>query len=155
MFFVAVVDFADLSLGMLLLHAFTFDPNWIKPRGKSKVVVHFDGACLMCSRAIRFMAEEDRAVRFRFKPLEGGSELDSMRVDLDGKSYQYSDAVLAILDGLGGHWRVMCLAGRMIPRPLRDGLYRFIAGRRYRWFGKTDACGLPSEGLRLRMMGSE
>lgn len=152
---VAVVDFADLSIGMLMLHAFTFDPDWIKPRGKGKVVVHFDGSCMMCSGAIRFMAEQDHAVRFRFKALENGSELDSMCVDLDGRSYRYSDAVLVILDALGGHWRVLSCAGRTIPRPIRDGIYRFIASRRHRWFGKSDACGLPSEGLRLRMMTHE
>ncbi len=152
---VAVVDFADLSIGMLMLHAFTFDPTWIKPRGKGRVIVHFDGECLMCSRAIRFIADEDRAVRFRFKALEGGSDLKTMRVDLNGNHYEYSDAALAVLDGLGGHWRLMAWFGWVIPRPVRNGVYRFIADRRYRWFGKTDACGLPSEELRQRMLLSE
>lgn len=29
---VLVIDFADLSLGMVMLHLFTFDPGWIPPR---------------------------------------------------------------------------------------------------------------------------
>ncbi len=27
----ALIDFADLSFGMVILHLFTFDPGWIRP----------------------------------------------------------------------------------------------------------------------------
>ncbi len=148
----AVVDFADLSLGMLMLHLFTFDPAWRRPRGEKPVIVRFDGECLMCSRSIRFIADEDRAGLVRFKALESAGEPETMLVETGGRVLDRSDAVLAILDALGGHWRALALAGRLLPRPLRDALYRFVAKRRYRWFGKGDACALPSEALRKRMV---
>lgn len=148
----AVVDFADLSLGMLMLHLFTFDPAWLRPRGEKPVIVRFDGECLMCSRSIRFIADEDRGGLVRFKALESAGEPETMLVETGGRVLDRSDAVLAILDALGGHWRALALAGRLLPRPLRDALYRFVAKRRYRWFGKGDACALPSEALRERMV---
>jgi predicted DCC family thiol-disulfide oxidoreductase YuxK len=148
----AVVDFADLSFGMLMLHLFTFDPEWLPPRGTAPLVVRFDGECLMCSRTIRFVAAEDRAGIIRFKPLDAEGEPDSMLVETGGRVLDRSSGVLAILGALGGHWRAMALAGRLIPRPLRDLLYRFIARHRYRWFGKGDACGLPSEALKERLL---
>lgn len=151
---IAVVDFADLSLGMLMIHLFTFDPAWLKPRGTAPVVVRFDGECLMCSRTIRFVAAEDRAGLIRFKALdvEGDEAPDTMLVETGDRTLDRSDGVLAILSALGGHWRALAMAGRLIPRPLRDALYGFIARRRYRWFGKGDACALPSEALRERLV---
>ncbi|MCH7227678.1 DCC1-like thiol-disulfide oxidoreductase family protein [Haloferula sp. A504] len=151
---IAVVDFADLSLGMLMLHLFTFDPAWLKPLPSEPILVRFDGDCLMCSSTIRFVADEDRAKLVRFKPLEveDGEEPDTMLVDAAGRTLDRSDGVLAILSVLGGHWRAMAMAGRLIPRPLRDALYRFIARNRYRWFGKGNACALPSEALRERLL---
>lgn len=54
-----------------------------------------------------------------------------------------SDAVLSIYQGLGWPWRILS-ALRIIPRALRDPVYRFIARNRYRIFGKRDACWLPT-----------
>jgi predicted DCC family thiol-disulfide oxidoreductase YuxK len=60
--------------------------------------------------------------------------------------------VLAILDTLGGHWRIFAMTARLVPRPIRDMLYNFIASHRYGWFGKGDACSLPSEALKKRLI---
>ncbi len=162
---VMLVDFADLSLGMLIIHAFTFDPAWLPARrGKNPpLVLAFDGECLMCSGAIRFLAGEDAADALRFVPLQGprGQEVErkagdgplkTMLLECDGAILARSDGVLRVLDALGGHWRVLATAGRLIPRPLRDAAYNFIAARRHRWFGKGDACALPDEALRARLL---
>ncbi len=151
---IAVVDFADLSFGMLMLHLFTFDPRWLKPKATSLILVRFDGECLMCSGSIRFLADEDRGEYLRFTPLKvpPGTAPDTMLVEKDGRTLDRSDAILAILDALGGHWRAMGMAGRMIPRTLRDAVYRFIARNRYRWFGKGNACSLPGEALTKRLV---
>jgi predicted DCC family thiol-disulfide oxidoreductase YuxK len=130
----------------------TPDPTPSAPPEPARVVVRFDGACLLCSRGIRFIAERDRADRIRFKALEGGGEPDSMQVETGGRVLDRSDAVIAILDALGGPWRALALLGRGVPRPWRDGLYRFVAARRYRWFGKGNACALPGEALRKRLL---
>jgi predicted DCC family thiol-disulfide oxidoreductase YuxK len=147
---IAVIDFADLSLGMLMVHLFTFDPAWLKPRGP--IVVRFDGLCLMCSHTIRFLATEDRAALIRFQPLQGNNTPDSMLVEIDNRTLDRSDAALAILNALGGHWRALALCGTLIPRFLRDRLYDFIASHRYQWFGKADSCSLPGEEVTRRML---
>ena len=52
---------------------------------------------------------------------------------------EQSDAVIAIALRLGGVWSLLG-AARLVPRGLRDALYRAVARRRYRWFGAEDAC---------------
>jgi len=151
---IVVVDFADLSFGMLMLHLFTFDPRWLRAKATSPVLVRFDGECLMCSGSIRFLADEDHGEWLRFTPLKvpPGSAPETMLVEKDGRTLDRSDAILAVLETLGGHWRAMAMAGRLIPRFLRDAVYRFIARNRYRWFGKGNACSLPGEALTKRLV---
>ena len=70
--------------------------------------------------------------------------------DRDGL-HRKSDAVLRILVGLGGPWRLLGLL-RLVPRPLRDIAYDFIARNRYRWFGKRDTCRMPTPEERERFL---
>ena len=63
-----------------------------------------------------------------------------------------SDAILAILDDLGGFWRLLGFA-RFAPRALRDRLYDWIARGRYRWFGRLEVCQLPGEGQENLFLG--
>jgi predicted DCC family thiol-disulfide oxidoreductase YuxK len=62
-----------------------------------------------------------------------------------------SDAVLAVTSRLGMPWRLLTIA-RIIPRPLRDAAYRWIARNRHQWFGGADSCHLPSPALREQML---
>ena len=157
---IAVVDFADLSLGMLMIHLFTFDPDWLPSRKEGKVVLAFDGDCLMCSGFIRFLADEDRGEVLRFTTLQGepGRRLEgrsgvepmsSMIVSSGDQVFAKSSAVIELLDVLGGMWRVLSWGGRTVPGIFRDRLYNLIAERRTR---APDTCGLPSEGVRARML---
>lgn len=127
------------------------------------ILIAFDGDCLMCSRAIRFTAEHDRHDRIRFTRLQdetgrsmsgafGGAPLDSMLVRSGNRVLDRSEAVIEVLENLGGFWRLPAMLGRLIPKSWRDRLYDFIANRRYQWFGKGDACALPSEAVRRRLM---
>ena len=165
---VLMVDFADLSLGMLMIHLFTFDPAWLPARkGRDQPLkVAFDGDCLLCNRSVHFLAAEDASDTLRFLKLQspygqemmkraGEISLDSMLLEADGKLLSRADGALRILDALGGHWRVLAFLGRCIPRPLRNGIYDFIAARRIAWFGKADACSLPSDAVRARLLSGE
>jgi len=127
------------------------------------IVVAFDGDCLMCSRSIRFLAEHDPKKRLRFVKLQsprghqmeekaGTGALNTALVEADGKVFSRSNAILRAIRELGTGWRILSLLGRCIPRPLRDWAYDFIAARRHTWFGKGDACSMPSEALRERLM---
>jgi predicted DCC family thiol-disulfide oxidoreductase YuxK len=41
---------------------------------------------------------------------------------------------------------------RILPRALRDWLYRLVAKNRYRWFGKSETCMMPTPELRARFL---
>jgi predicted DCC family thiol-disulfide oxidoreductase YuxK len=127
------------------------------------IVVAFDGDCLLCSRSIRFLAEHDPQRRLRFVKLQsprgqnmeeraGTGTLNTALVEADGVVLSRSDAVLRVMRELGGGWRILSALGRCIPRPLRDWAYDFIAARRHKWFGKGDACAMPSDALRERLL---
>ena len=131
-------------------------------------VVLFDGVCGLCNRTVDFLLRADRRDRLRFATLQGpaaasllagrGLPLDLQTViylrHLDGAApelLERSNAILAILRDLGGGWRAAA-ALRIVPRPWRDALYRLVAGRRYRWFGKRDTCRLPTPEERPRFL---
>lgn len=62
---------------------------------------------------------------------------------LDGKQCMtQSDAWIHLMVAAGGGWRLI-RAARVIPRALRDSVYRLIARNRYRWFGRRKTCYLP------------
>ena len=132
--------------------------------GEGKIVVAFDGECLMCSRGIRWLAENDAPDQLRFTRLQsprgrgmekqaGTGDLMTALVEADGRIYSRSDAVLRLCRALEWRFRVISWIGRtFIPRRFRDAAYDFIAARRHRWFGKGDACAMPSEALRVRLL---
>ena len=124
----------------------------------------FDGVCNLCNRSVRFVLARDPRERFVFAPLqsEKGRELLSRAglpldapasiVLLEGeRSYEKSDAVLRILSGLSGLWPLLSLL-RMVPRGLRDALYEWIAANRYRWFGQSAECPVPTPEQRRRFL---
>ena len=131
-------------------------------------VIFYDGVCGLCDRTVRFVLRRDHAGRFRFATLQSdyaaaalarhgrdATDLDSvcLLLDPDGPGERLlakSDAVLAILDGLGGVWR-LAAAARWLPRGWRDAAYDALARRRYRWFGRFDQCPIPSPELRARL----
>jgi predicted DCC family thiol-disulfide oxidoreductase YuxK len=65
---------------------------------------------------------------------------------------QRSDAILRAGRELGGLWSGLSSVGKVIPRPLRDVVYRFVARNRYRVFGKYDTCMLPDPKQRSRFL---
>jgi predicted DCC family thiol-disulfide oxidoreductase YuxK len=64
--------------------------------------------------------------------------------------YVRSDAIVELCRRLGG-WRRVASWGRIIPRPLRDALYNFIARRRHKLLQKQ-ACVIPSAELKARTL---
>jgi len=163
---IALIDFADLSLGMVMLHLFTFDPGWVKPlRTKTAEMIFYDGSCGLCHRAVRFiLAEDRRGEAFRFAPLGGevfhaavtegrcAALPDSLVVlTAEGELLSRSSAVLYVMRRLGGMWRTVALIGRLIPVAWRDGVYDAVARMRYRLFRKPEsACPLLPGHLRSR-----
>jgi predicted DCC family thiol-disulfide oxidoreductase YuxK len=130
-------------------------------------VILFDGHCNLCSGSVRFLIRRDPHARFRFASLQGeaarrlcmeaGAPLhaatkpDSIVLIADGRALERSEAALAIAAYLGFPWRLFAFL-RIVPRPIRDAAYRFVARNRDRWFGRTDACMVPTPELRARFI---
>lgn len=119
----------------------------------SRATVLFDGVCNLCNGAVRFITANDPAGRFEFLSLQSprGAELfgserapESASIVLFdyGRRYEQSDAVLHIALRLRAPWP-LAFALILVPRALRDRVYRWIARNRYRWFGRRDVCTLP------------
>jgi predicted DCC family thiol-disulfide oxidoreductase YuxK len=121
-------------------------------------IIFFDGICTLCDFAVTFVIDNDPAQRFRFAALQStaGQQLLADHPDIVGQDtvllleagqvYTRSEAALRIARHLRG-WQWMW-AFRIIPRVLRDTVYKFVARNRYRWFGKRDSCRIPTPELR-------
>lgn len=123
-------------------------------------IVLYDGVCGLCNRAVQFLLKRDRHDRFRFAPLQSDfaanllqrHDIDPTKLDTvyavvnhgetDEKLLAKGDAFLLFAKVLGGIWNVARL-GRVVPRPIRNWLYDFVAANRYRVFGKAESCMLP------------
>lgn len=163
---VALIDFADLSMGMVMLHLFTCDPAWLAPRRDSRPAqLFYDGDCGLCHRAVRFLLAEDRdGLGFRYAPLasetfarrvsaaERAALPDSLvLVTADGRVWTRSAAVLEAAARLGGLWRLLAGVVRAVPAALLDRAYDFVARIRLRLFARpAEACPVLPADLRAR-----
>lgn len=115
-------------------------------------VVYFDGVCNLCNRLVDFVIRHDRKRRYyRFASLQGetasqrlppaliGPNPETIVVEQGDELRFRSDAILAILSGLGGPWRIFGVL-RVFPRALRDWVYNWVARKRFSWFGRRDTC---------------
>jgi len=127
-------------------------------------VILFDGVCNFCSFWVKFVIRRDLQGKFRFAPLQSPLGREAARaLDLpenppasvilkeDGRYYVRSTATLRILRRLPGIWPLLYLF-IVVPAPLRDLAYKFVANNRYRWFGKNDSCFVPTPEIRGRFL---
>jgi predicted DCC family thiol-disulfide oxidoreductase YuxK len=125
----------------------------------------YDGHCGLCHRAVKFVLKHDRTGKaFRFAPLQGETFAarvlaerraglpDSIVVETaEGALLVRSSAFIHILRRHGGGWRILAAILAVIPRPLRDAAYDFIARIRYSIFGRRDEmCPIVPAELRAR-----
>jgi predicted DCC family thiol-disulfide oxidoreductase YuxK len=137
----------------------------MSPDVPSPEILFYDGHCGLCHRAVKFVLKHDRSgSAFRFAPLQGTTFesriAPGLRAGLpdsivvltnEGAVLVRSDASLHVLRRLGGGWRILANAQAVIPRPLRDLVYDFVARIRYRVFGKRDdLCPIVPPELRAR-----
>ena len=127
-------------------------------------IVVFDGVCNLCAHSVRFILRHEAAPHFQFAPLQspagtrllktfGFSPDDAKTFVLiaDGRPYVRSDAAIRIAKRLKGAWKLVGLV-RVIPRPIRNWMYDVVARNRYRWFGRTEACMVPTPELQSRFL---
>lgn len=164
--FLFLLNFADLTFGMLLFHMFTFDPAWLRARGFSeRAVLFYDGNCAMCHGFVRFLLAEERSGSLRFAPLQGASFTkipEAQRANLpksivldagDGVLSTRSTAVVHILLNMGGLWTLFGALLWCVPLPLRNLGYDMVGAIRYRIFGRSNGlCPIVSPQLSKRLI---
>jgi predicted DCC family thiol-disulfide oxidoreductase YuxK len=137
----------------------------VPPFAEKTETLFYDGHCALCHGAVKFVMKRDGAgTAFRFAPLQGETFRALVPVGqrtglpdsivmhaADGSLLARSDAVVHILERLGGGWRVAGSLLARVPRGLRDRVYDFIARVRYRVFGKReDVCPIVPPEMRKR-----
>jgi predicted DCC family thiol-disulfide oxidoreductase YuxK len=127
-------------------------------------IILFDGVCNLCNGFVQFVIERDPAARFRFGALQSeraqsllasaGCQApvrETVVLIEDGRVFTRSTAALRIVRRLQLPWP-LAYGFILIPRPLRDAVYDWIARHRYRWFGQREQCMLPTPERRDRFL---
>lgn len=124
----------------------------------------FDGVCVLCSRAARFVLKRDRTGVFRLATAQSplgqalyrhfGLDPEAFETNLvlwQGRAYAKLDSVAVTGRLIGGRWRLLSLLA-LLPRALGDWLYDRVARNRYALFGRTERCMLPPPEWRDRFI---
>jgi predicted DCC family thiol-disulfide oxidoreductase YuxK len=133
-------------------------------------LVFYDGLCGLCDRFVQFLLPRDRHEALRFAPLQGALARDELGPhgfdprDLDTvfviagfgsdrpRVLTRSRAVLHAMSRVGGPWGALARLALLVPTAVADPVYAWVARRRYRIFGKFDACRLPRPEWRQRFL---
>lgn len=125
-------------------------------------IIFFDGICTLCNGAVDFIIKRDKKNSFRFASLQSEiagsylpdpmlSSLSTIVLYANGKLYTESDAAIHIAAQLGGAWSIFKFF-LIVPKFLRDGIYKLVSKNRYKWFGKRNTCRLPTAEERHRFL---
>ncbi len=120
----------------------------------------FDGVCNLCNGFVQWLIKRDTKRQFRYAALqsevgqallkEGGLPTDEISTVVlvdNGRVYTHADVSLRIAQRLGGAWTLFRVF-YLVPRPIRNVVYDWIARNRYRWFGKSESCMIPTPELK-------
>lgn len=125
-------------------------PNWFQPSPpQTQVITFYDGTCAFCHGIVHFFIVRDKNDLLRFAPLQGETmkeknidipdHLDSIILYTQNEETLYkSDAVIALMERLGGLWFIMSKMIKFIPKVIRDAFYDLIAKIRYKFAGKIE-----------------
>ncbi|MBA4536948.1 thiol-disulfide oxidoreductase DCC family protein [Bacillus aquiflavi] len=126
-------------------------------------LILYDGVCNFCNRSVQFIIKRDPNAYYQFASLQGETaqkllsdfrvkgDVDSFILIEDGQLYVKSTAALRICKQLAGTVRFLTFF-LVVPRPIRDFFYDIIAKNRYKWFGESDHCLIPSDDIKKRFV---
>lgn len=122
----------------------------------------YDGQCNLCNNAVQFVLSHEKNDQIMFASLQSElgktlisrfnlKNIDSLVLYEDEQIYIKSNAALRVAKNLKSPYKS---AHKLlfIPVTLRDLIYDIIAKYRYKFFGKTDSCQMPSEKTRNRFL---
>ena len=131
---------------------------------KESPVILFDGVCNFCNGAVNFIIRRDKKSLIKFAALQSEpgrkllqrfnlptDEVSSIILIEDGNVFTQSSAALKLCKYLTGLWPLM-YGFIIVPLFIRDGIYKWIAKNRYKWFGKKDHCMIPTQEVRTRFL---
>jgi predicted DCC family thiol-disulfide oxidoreductase YuxK len=129
------------------------------------MVILFDGVCNLCNASVNWIIDRDKKNLFKFASLQseyGQALINKMNLKSDymdtvvlqegEKVYLRSAAALRILKHIGGIYS-LAYAFIIVPAFIRDFFYNMVAKNRYKWFGKQDACRIPTPELKAKFLG--
>lgn len=131
----------------------------------NEYVIFFDGVCNLCNAVVNFVIDRDTRGIFKFAPLQGvtaqrflkerglgQNDFDSIILCISGQAYYVkSEAALEIAKKMGGYYRLLGVV-KLFPLSLRDKIYDWVAKNRYKWYGKTEQCRIPTPELMARFL---
>lgn len=134
----------------------------MKTEGRQKPILFFDGICNLCNQTVDSLLKWDRSGRILFASLQGTTasqklplslttQVDSVILLSRGKTFVKSEAILEVFVSLGWPYKIFT-ALRIIPLPIRDRAYDFVAKNRIRWFGKRETCRIPTPVEKVRFL---
>ena len=163
------VDFADLSMGMVMIHLFTFSYAWVAPRKsrtKNTGLLFLDGDCLFCQKSVKSLYELDRLKNLHFSTLQGEAAealpaswrtTEDCRGEASGemvlienfqqsneKRWRGASAILRTFYIIGGIWSLLWWLN-MVPSFIKDSVYQVIGKNRHRFNGGKKTCELPTK----------
>ena len=131
---------------------------------KQHPIILFDGICNLCNSAVQFVINHDPNEQFLFASLQSefgqqllkeqqlpSQQFDSFILLQNEKVYTRSTAALKVARQIKGAWKSLYIF-IIIPKFIRDAVYNWIARNRYKWFGKKDACMIPTPQLKARFL---
>ena len=129
-----------------------------------QATVIFDGVCHLCAASVRFIVQRDPQAYFQFAACQSAAgaallvrhgfnpeAVDTFVLLCAGRVLTRSDAAIEVARHLRGGWKLLAWL-RIVPRPLRDWAYNFVARHRYQWFGRSERCLLPAVELQQRFL---
>ena len=127
-------------------------------------LILFDGICNLCNSSVQFVLKKDKNKQFKFASIQSdaakeillqfsknNSDLDSIILIYNGRRYEKSSAILRIGKLLGGFYS-LGMVFWLIPKPIRDWVYDYIAKNRYKWYGKKDQCMIPTPEIKNQFL---
>ena len=131
---------------------------------QSKPIILFDGICNLCNGAVQFIIRHDPDGKFLFASLQSetgqqllkqynlpATDFTSFTLVQDDTVYTKSTGALKVAKQIKGAWSCLYIF-IIVPKFIRDAVYTWIAQNRYSWFGKKNACVIPTPELKARFL---
>ncbi len=133
---------------------------------KDKQLILFDGVCNLCNSSVLYVIKRDTNNAFLFAPLQskiGKSIINEFNIDTaktdsiilykpkERKIYHKSSAALQVAKQLSFPTKLMAVFF-IVPKLIRNWVYHYVAKNRYKWYGKKDACMIPTPELKSKFL---